>query len=71
MLFISIAVAIPKSCGRIEQPAKVSGFVLDHALFFGLFLGATFAAALVAGLASFAFGIVAAAAWLHVLGPRL
>jgi uncharacterized membrane protein YfcA len=47
----------------------MSGFVLDHALFFGLFLGATFAAALVAGLAGFAFGIVAAAAWLHVLTP--
>jgi uncharacterized membrane protein YfcA len=47
----------------------MSGFVLDHTLFFGLFLGATFAAALVAGLAGFAFGIVAAAAWLHVLTP--
>jgi uncharacterized membrane protein YfcA len=34
-----------------------------------LFLLATFAAALVAGLAGFAFGIVAAAAWLHVLSP--
>jgi uncharacterized protein len=47
----------------------MSDFVLDHALFLGLFLGATFAAALVAGLAGFAFGIVAAAAWLHVLTP--
>jgi uncharacterized membrane protein YfcA len=34
-----------------------------------IFLAATFAAALVAGLAGFAFGIVAAAAWLHVLSP--
>jgi uncharacterized protein len=33
------------------------------------FLVATFAAALVAGLAGFAFGIVAAAAWLHILAP--
>ncbi len=33
------------------------------------FLAATFAAALVAGLAGFAFGIVAAAIWLHVLTP--
>jgi hypothetical protein len=34
-----------------------------------LFLAATFLAALVAGLAGFAFGLVAAAAWLHVLTP--
>jgi uncharacterized membrane protein YfcA len=33
------------------------------------FLLATFAAALVAGLAGFAFGLVAAAVWLHVLTP--
>ena len=42
----------------------------DHALFLGSFLAATFAAALVAGLAGFAFGIVAAAAWLHILSPQ-
>src|SRR5258708_9394353 len=35
----------------------------------GLFVAASFAAALVAGLAGFAFGLVAAAAWLHVLTP--
>lgn len=34
-----------------------------------IFLLATFAAALVAGLAGFAFGLIAAAAWLHVLSP--
>jgi uncharacterized membrane protein YfcA len=34
-----------------------------------LFVGATFAAALVAGMAGFAFGLVAAAVWLHVLSP--
>jgi len=34
-----------------------------------IFLLATFAAALVAGLAGFAFGLVAAAAWLHVISP--
>ena len=34
-----------------------------------LFVGATFAAALVAGTAGFAFGLVAAAVWLHVLMP--
>ena len=39
--------------------------VLDLALF----IGATFAAALVAGMAGFAFGLVAAAVWLHVLTP--
>jgi uncharacterized protein len=35
----------------------------------GLFVGATFVAALVAGMAGFAFGLVAAAVWLHVLTP--
>ena len=34
-----------------------------------LFVTATFAAALVAGLAGFAFGLAAAAIWLHVLTP--
>jgi uncharacterized membrane protein YfcA len=34
-----------------------------------LFVTATFVAALVAGVAGFAFGLVAAAAWLHVLTP--
>jgi uncharacterized membrane protein YfcA len=34
-----------------------------------LFVAATFAAALVAGMAGFAFGLVAAAVWLHVLTP--
>jgi uncharacterized membrane protein YfcA len=34
-----------------------------------LFLAATFLAALVAGVAGFAFGLVAAAIWLHVLTP--
>ncbi len=47
----------------------MSDLFLEHGLSFGLFLGATFAAALVAGLVGFAFGIVAAAAWLHILTP--
>jgi uncharacterized protein len=34
-----------------------------------LFVAATFLAALVAGVAGFAFGLVAAAVWLHVLTP--
>ena len=42
----------------------------DMVLFdLALFVGATFAAALVAGMAGFAFGLVAAAVWLHVLTP--
>jgi uncharacterized protein len=43
---------------------------MDGTLFnLALFLIATFGAALVAGLAGFAFGIVAAAIWLHVITP--
>lgn len=42
---------------------------LDPTLFVVLFLGATFAAALVSGLAGFAFGLVAAAVWLYILTP--
>ena len=43
---------------------------MDDALFnLALFLIATFTAALVAGLAGFAFGIVAAGIWLHVITP--
>jgi hypothetical protein len=34
-----------------------------------LFAAGTFAAALVTGIAGFAFGIVAAAVWLHFLSP--
>lgn len=37
--------------------------------FYSLFLIATFVAALVAGLAGFAFGLVAAAMWLFILSP--
>jgi hypothetical protein len=43
----------------------MDGTVLDLTMF----LAATFAAALVAGLAGFAFGLVAAAVWLHILTP--
>src|SRR3954452_5870670 len=34
-----------------------------------IYLAATFAAALVTGVAGFAFGLVAAAIWLHILTP--
>jgi len=35
----------------------------------GIFLAATFAAALITGVAGFAFGLVAAAVWLHIISP--
>jgi uncharacterized membrane protein YfcA len=35
----------------------------------GLFVSASFIASLVAGLAGFAFGLIAAALWLHMLSP--
>ena len=35
----------------------------------GLFVSASFAAAAVAGIAGFAFGLVAASVWLHILTP--
>ena len=41
----------------------------ESALNISIFLAATFAAALVTGLVGFAFGLVAAAAWLHILSP--
>src|ERR1700741_224975 len=44
--------------------------MLDGALtFFALFVAATFLGSFVAGLAGFAFGLIAAAIWLHVLTP--
>ena len=43
----------------------MDGFALD----FWLFLLATFAGALVAGLSGFAFGLVAASVWLYILTP--
>jgi len=47
------------------------GYAMDqtHTLDLALFLAGTFAAAFVTGLAGFAFGIVAAAVWLHFLAP--
>jgi uncharacterized protein len=43
----------------------MDGTIIDLALF----LVATFSAALAAGLAGFAFGLIAAAVWLHILPP--
>src|SRR5262245_49837462 len=49
---------------------RFGGRAMDGSIFsLGLFLGATFAAALVAGLAGFAFGLIAAAIWLYILTP--
>ena len=47
------------------------GYAIDqsHTLDLALFLAGTFAAAFVAGLAGFAFAIVAAAVWLHFMAP--
>src|SRR6266851_2210391 len=42
---------------------------MDDIWLHALFLSATFAAALVAGLSGFAFGLIAAAVWLHILSP--
>ena len=35
-----------------------------------IFLAATFASALVAGLSGFAFGLIAASLWLYILSPQ-
>ena len=51
--------------------AAVMGYAMDglQALDLAFFSAGTFAAAFVTGLAGFAFGIVAAAVWLHFLAP--
>jgi uncharacterized membrane protein YfcA len=51
--------------------AEVMGYAMDglQALDLAFFSAGTFAAAFVTGLAGFAFGIVAAAVWLHFLAP--
>src|SRR5262249_28536142 len=47
------------------------GYAMDpfHTLDLALFLSGAFSAAFVTGLAGFAFAIVAAAVWLHVMTP--
>ena len=51
--------------------AEAMGYAMDslQPLDIALFSAGTFAAAFVTGLAGFAFGIVAAAIWLHFLAP--
>ena len=51
----------------MDVPARIVSGLTPSAK--ALFVAATFAAALVAGVAGFAFGLVAAAVWLHVLTP--
>ena len=42
---------------------------MDGLLDLTIFLAATFASALVAGLSGFAFGLIAASLWLYVISP--
>jgi len=42
---------------------------MDGLLDLTIFLAATFASALVAGLSGFAFGLIAASLWLYILSP--
>src|SRR5690349_24422147 len=62
-----------KRCPSPAAPcaAAAMGCVMDElsAVSLILFVSATFAASFVAGLAGFAFAIVAAAVWLHFLPP--
>src|SRR5437879_13421112 len=46
-----------------------SGHMDGSLLDIGIFLLATFAGALIAGVTGFAFGLVVAALWLHILTP--
>src|SRR5260221_8981948 len=58
--------AIPfKRCSPFFWSEHMDGFSLE----LPIFLVATFAGALVAGLSGFAFGLVAASIWLYILTP--
>jgi uncharacterized protein len=58
--------AIPfKRCSPLLWSEHMDGLSFD----FVIFLTATFAGALVAGLSGFAFGLVAASIWLYILTP--
>src|SRR5437588_164108 len=54
-------------CGRRKKSPRSEMDMTVAKL--AVYLTATFAAALVTGLAGFAFGLIAAAVWLHVLTP--
>src|SRR6059058_2100448 len=53
------------SAARFCMGERMDGFTLE----LPLFLLATFAGALVAGLSGFAFALIAAAIWLYILTP--
>src|ERR1700681_3193615 len=54
-----------KRCSPFFWSERMDGFPLE----LPIFLVATFAGALVAGLSGFAFGLVAASIWLYILDP--
>jgi hypothetical protein len=54
-----------KRCSPFYWSEHMDGFSVDLAIF----LAATFAGALVAGLSGFAFGLIAASLWLYILTP--
>src|SRR5262244_553379 len=56
------------SHSRAARPYFWSGH-MDGFLDLAIFLTATFASALVAGLSGFAFGLIAASLWLYILSP--
>ena len=58
----------PCKCCSLRYCGRAMDTSLDTT-FFAILLTATFAAALIAGLAGFAFGLVAAALWLYILTP--
>ena len=70
-LATSVGQALPHPPGCARAQRSSVGYAMDgfQTLDLGLFAVGTFAAAFVTGLAGFAFGIVAAAVWLHFLAP--
>src|SRR5262249_12989207 len=58
--------SMPSAATRAEEEVRsMDATILNVAIY----LTATFAAALVTGVAGFAFGLVAAGVWLHILTP--
>src|SRR6516164_6458646 len=57
---------IPTAATRAEEDERSMDATIINV---AMYLTATFAAALVTGVAGFAFGLVAAGVWLHILSP--
>src|SRR5207248_11059598 len=57
---------MPSAATRAEEDERSMDATIIN---LAIYLTATFAAALVTGVAGFAFGLVAAAVWLHILTP--